>query len=54
MKLPENVKTDIALQIDVGMVDHRLTFDFWGVMGVSLAHLETKHKPAASVKTLQQ
>ena len=36
---PEDVEADVALQVDVGVVNHRLALHFRGVVGVTLAHL---------------
>lgn len=36
---PENVEADVALEVNVGVIDHRLTLHLGGVMRVTLAHL---------------
>lgn len=36
---PEDVEADVALEVNVGMIDHRLTLHLGGVMRVTLAHL---------------
>lgn len=36
---PEDVEADVALEVDVGMIDHRLTLHLGGVVRVTLAHL---------------
>lgn len=39
MPSPENVEADVALEVNVGVIDHRLTLHLGGVMRVTLAHL---------------
>lgn len=41
---PENVEADVALEVNVGVIDHRLTLHLGGVMRVTLAHLERKRE----------
>lgn len=36
---PEDVEADVALQVDVGVIDHGLALHLGGVVGVALAHL---------------
>lgn len=36
---PEDVEADVALEVNVGMIDHRLTLHLGGVMRITLAHL---------------
>lgn len=36
---PEDVEADVALEVNVGVIDHRLTLHLGGVMRVTLAHL---------------
>lgn len=39
MSPPEDVEADVALQVDVGVIDHGLALHLGGVVGVALAHL---------------
>lgn len=39
MPSPENVEADVALEVNVGVINHRLTLHLGGVMRVTLAHL---------------
>lgn len=52
MPSPEDVEADVALEVNVGMIDHRLTLHLGGVMRVTLAHLKTEHKLPALVEAL--
>lgn len=36
---PEDVEADVALEVNVGVINHRLTLHLGGVMRVTLAHL---------------
>lgn len=36
---PEDVEADVALEVNVGVIDHRFTLHLGGVMWVTLAHL---------------
>ena len=51
---PEDVQTNIAFQVNVGMIDHGFTLHFWRIMWVPLANLETEHKATTSVVTLER
>lgn len=39
MPSPEDVEADVALEVNVGVINHRLTLYLGGVMWVTLAHL---------------
>lgn len=41
---PEDVEADIALEVNVGVIDHRLTLHLGGVMWVTLAHLAPRRE----------
>jgi len=51
--LPEDVQTDIALQVYVGVVHLRLALDLWWFMRVCCPYLEAECKLAMSIKALQ-
>ena len=36
---PEDVEADVALEVNAGVINHRLTLHLGGVMRVTLAHL---------------
>lgn len=36
---PEDVEADVALEVNVGVIDHCLTLHLGGVVRVTLAHL---------------
>lgn len=36
---PEDVEADVALEVNVGVIDHRFTLHLGGVVRVTLAHL---------------
>lgn len=39
MPSPEDVEADVALEVNVGMINHCLTLHLGGVMRITLSHL---------------
>lgn len=50
--LPQNVQADIALQIDIRVIDFGLTLDLRRFMRIAGAHLEVEPEAAALVEAL--
>lgn len=50
--LAQNVETNITLQVNVGVVNLRLTFHLGRFMGVGVSYLETEGKLSMSIKAL--
>lgn len=51
---PQDVQTHVSLQVDVGVVHHRLTLHLRGVVGVALSYLEDGDKRHLGPGTRQQ
>lgn len=47
--LPQNIQTNIPLQIDIGMVDLLLTFNLWRIVGEVLVDNEGECEATAFV-----
>ena len=50
--LPQDVQTDITLQIDIGVVNFLGAFDLWRVVREILVDGETEVEPSALVHSL--
>lgn len=50
--LSEDVEADVALEVNVGMINHCLTLHLGGIMRITLSHLKTEHKLPTLVEAL--
>lgn len=50
--LSEDVEADVALEVNIGMINHCLTLHLGRVVWVTLSHLKTEYKLATLIEAL--